>query len=97
MKKRDLISQYGLPADVKTAFAQINTEIQDLHAAALEKDGGKRFGEKVGQLTGNAMFQATLAKGTWLVYVRNQEGTPAFQKRLEISDSQKREMQLTSR
>ncbi len=42
-------------------------------------------------------FQATLAKGTWLVYVRNQEGTPAFQKRLEISESQKREMQLTSR
>jgi hypothetical protein len=46
---------------------------------------------------GQGRFQTTLAKGTWLVYVRNQEGTPAFQKRLEIRESGNSEMQLTSR
>lgn len=58
-----------------------------------ERDGDQQTVTTDGQ----GRFQTTLAKGTWLVYVRNQEGTPAFQKRLEISDSQKREMQLTSR
>jgi hypothetical protein len=46
---------------------------------------------------GQGRFKTTLTKGTWLVYVRNQEGTPAFQKRLEIREGGTSEMQLTSR
>lgn len=42
-------------------------------------------------------FQATLAKGSWLVYVRNPEGTPVFQKRIEVKDGEKVPVQLTSR
>lgn len=45
----------------------------------------------------NGRFQATLAKGSWLVYVRNGEGTPVFQKKIEVKDGETAPLQLTSR
>jgi hypothetical protein len=42
-------------------------------------------------------FQTTLVKGSWLVYVRNREGTPVFQKRIEVQASQTSQVLLTSR
>lgn len=51
-----------LPDDIKASFQGILAVIKDLSDAAVEKDGGKRFAALVGDLTGNVMFQATLAR-----------------------------------
>jgi hypothetical protein len=40
-------------------------------------------------------FRATLPAGGWLVYVRNREGTPVFQKRIELKDSEVRQVSLS--
>ena len=39
----------------------------------------------------------TLGKGNWLVYVRNREGTPVFQKRIVVKDEERVPVLLTSR
>lgn len=46
---------------------------------------------------GQGRFEATLAKGNWLVYVRNREGTPVFQKRIVVKDQERVPVLLTSR
>ncbi len=42
-------------------------------------------------------FRATLAAGSWLVYVRNREGTPVFQAKVEVNENQPRSVTLVSR
>ena len=42
-------------------------------------------------------FRTDLDKGSWLVYVRNHEGTPVFQKRIDVNGSDSSPLQLTSR
>jgi hypothetical protein len=60
---------------------------------SADKDGAQE------SLTTDAegKFQTRLARGGWLVYVRNREGTPVFQKRIEINDDEPRQVLLTSR
>ena len=46
---------------------------------------------------GQGRFQASLAKGSWLVYVRNREGTPVFQRRISVGEADRTPITLTSR